>query len=46
MKNLCFIIESMSGDGAVRVVRYLSHAVIKLGHHVHIVILANKIIYE
>ena len=32
MKNLCFIIDSMSGGGAERVVLNLSHAVIELGH--------------
>ena len=46
MKNLCFIIDSMSGGGAERVVLNLSHAVIELGHHVHIIILENKISYE
>ena len=46
MKNLCFIIDSMSGGGAERVVINLSHAVIELGHYVHIIILENKISYE
>ncbi|MDB4822445.1 glycosyltransferase [Candidatus Pseudothioglobus singularis] len=36
----------MSGGGAERVVLNLSHAVIELGHHVHIIILENKISYE
>lgn len=46
MKNLCFIVDSLSGGGAERVVLNLSQAVIELGHQVHIIILENKISYE
>lgn len=46
MKNLCFIIDSLSGGGAERVVLNLSEEIIKLGHSVHIVILENKISYD
>ncbi len=46
MKNLCFIIDSLSGGGAERVVLNLSKAISELGHLVHIIILENKISYE
>ena len=46
MKNLCFIIDSLSGGGAERVVLNLSKAISELGHHVHIIILENKISHE
>ena len=46
MKNLCFIVDSLSGGGAERVVLNLSQAIIELGHQVHIIILENKINYE
>ena len=46
MKKICFIIDSLSGGGAERVVLSLSEAIKKLGHLVHIVILENKISYD
>ena len=46
MKNICFIIDSLSGGGAERVVLNLSNAISELGHLVHIIILENKISYE
>ena len=46
MKNLCFIIDSLSGGGAERVVLNLSKAMIELGNTVHIIILENKISYD
>jgi glycosyltransferase involved in cell wall biosynthesis len=46
MKNICFIIDSLSGGGAERVVLSLSQALIELEHLVHIVILENKISYD
>lgn len=46
MKNICFIIDSLSGGGAERVVINLSQSIIELGHHVHIIILENKISYD
>ena len=46
MKNLCFIIDSLSGGGAERVVLNLSKAISELGHHVHIIILEKKIIFS
>ena len=46
MKNICFIIDSLSGGGAERVVLTLAKEIHKLKHKVHIVILENKISYE
>ena len=46
MKNICFIIDSLSGGGAERVVLNLAKAIDKYGHKVHIIILENKISYE
>ena len=46
MKNFCFIIDSLSGGGAERVVLNLAKAIDNLGNKVHIIILENKISYE
>lgn len=46
MKNICFIIDSLSGGGAERVVLNLAKAINKLGHKVHVIILENKVSYE
>ena len=46
MKNICFIIDSLSGGGAERVVLNLSKAIHNFGHKVHVIILENKISYE
>lgn len=45
-KRLCFIIDSLSGGGAERVVLNLSNKMCELGHEVHIIILDNKISYD
>ena len=46
MKKICFIIDSLSGGGAERVVLNLAKAIDNLGHKVHLIILENKISYE
>ena len=46
MKNICFIIDSLSGGGAERVVLNLAKAINNFGHKVHVIILENKVSYE
>ena len=46
VKNICFIIDSLSGGGAERVVLNLAKAISNLGHKVHVIILENKVSYE
>jgi len=46
MKRICFIIDSLSGGGAERVVLNLSNAIFALGNSVDLIILENKVSYD
>ena len=46
MSNIGFIIDSLNGGGAERVVLNLSKKIVELGHIVHIFILKNEIDYK
>ncbi|KAA0441928.1 MAG: glycosyltransferase [Candidatus Thioglobus sp.] len=45
MKNICFIINDLSGAGAERVVLNLAEELVKLGHRVDIITLYNRLDY-
>ena len=46
MKNIGFVIDSLNGGGAERVVLNLSKRISEMGHVVHIFILKNEIDYQ
>ena len=46
MKKICFVISSLSGGGAERVVLTLATELSKMGTEVHIILLRDKVQYE
>jgi glycosyltransferase involved in cell wall biosynthesis len=46
MKKICFVISSLSGGGAEKVVLTLAEVLSEMGNEIHIILVKNKIEYE